>query len=710
MIGNSNRLVIAITLALILFAGCSQQAGSPMSPAMTPDGNRVAESNRVLWGMWQVTIDKTTSEVDIVPVRGALFNVNVQRFLSPPAVPVNMMTIKILPETDLSQGLVVCEVSLRHPFLGLNEYKGFDVRGIFMADGATSSDHDSAICFGSAEANEAHMLNADGLTRWWNATEFTDKMPLFSYKPGKLGIQYFPTATLNPYKYFADDLDAESPVWDLDPATRGVFAPTTSPNTRRYEIVFPIVGSQPQIIFNYAVDASWEPPDPSFYPEYPIEAFGPGSQCQEAYAVKSDEEGDAWFYEDDSGGTARLFVEVFDWQGASSPSGVPSEISAIWIESPVLTNPVDILPFASVSPGTETSSVFMAEFSGSDLMLTSSGDFPFLGSVESASPDNYQPQLDGGEVFVYPDGPLAAYFTGTIHIGGEQAGTGPKVYSIDPDSGYIDFKYENVQIGGENFQDGATVKLVKSDNPSVIIDGTDVVFVDSENLTCTFDLDSFAGNSESGVYDVVVKNPDDQEGSLDEGFEVLEYPCAPNEWGDDFESYPLSTYPSAGGWVNFWSGASAYVTNEQAYSGTQSLRLEAYSSWARYDGLPFTHSNRTYICYETRVMLTNPNKKAIVGFAWKTTPSTTGHYAAIGIGNPTYTEAYHWYHVLAKINMTDNTWYVWVDGEKVVDGTSCGNQTSHDSFTHFFVGCGNFTYDGSNSVIYYDDVWLYWEN
>ena len=709
MIRNSNRIIIATALALVLFAGCSHQIGSPMSPGMTNENNRNAESNRVLWGLWQVTIDKTTSEVDIVPLRGALFNVNVQRFLSPPAVPVNMMSIKILPETDLSQGLVVCEVSLRHPFLGLQEYKGFDVRGIFMADGDTSSDYDPAIRYGSAEANEAHMLNADGFTRWWNATEFTDKAPLFSYKPGKMGNQYFPTATLNPYKYFTDGLDAESPVWDLNPATRGVFTPTTSPNTRRYEIVFPIVGSQPVIIFNYAVDASWEPPDPSYFPDYPLESFGPGSQCQEAYEVRTDEDGDAWYYNGNSGGSVNLHIEVFDWQGAANPSGVPGEISAIRIESPVLAKPIDIFPFASVSPGTETSSVFTAELSGGDLALNSSGDFPLLGSVESVSPNNYQPQLDGGEAFVYPDGPLAAYFMGSIHISGEPVVTGPKVYSIDPDSGYVGLKYDGVLIGGENFQDGATVKLVKSDDPSMIIDGTEVVVIDSENITFSANLDTFAGNTGSGVYDVVVKNPDNNEGSLDEGFEVLVYPCAPNEWGDNFESYPLYSYPS-GGWVNFWSGASAYVTDEQAYSGTQSFRLEAYSSWARYDGIPFTHSNRTYVCYEARVMLTNPAKIAIIGFAWKTTPSTTGHYAAFVVGNPNYTETYHWYHVLAKINMTDNTWYVWVDGEKVINGESCGSQLSHDSFTHFFVGCGNFTWDGSNSVIYYDDVWLYWEN
>jgi hypothetical protein len=80
----------------------------------------------------------------------------------------------------------------------------------------------------------------------------------------------------------------------------------------------------------------------------------------------------------------------------------------------------------------------------------------------------------------------------------------------------------------------------------------------------------------------------------------------------------------------------------------------------------------------------------------------------LGIGAPTFTQTYHWYHVLAKVDMANDKWYAWVDGQKIVDGTSPGNQQAHDSFTHYFVGIGNFS-SGATGVVYYDNVWLYWK-
>jgi hypothetical protein len=297
---------------------------------------------------------------------------------------------------------------------------------------------------------------------------------------------------------------------------------------------------------------------------------------------------------------------------------------------------------------------------------------------------------------------------GWVRISGEPATDGPIVTAVNPNQGALEQLLEAVEVTGLNFQNGAEVKLVKNDDPSVVIQAENEITTGTTLITCDIDLDSYYTDAEVGVYDVVVTNPDLKEGQLDDGFEVVEYPCAPNIWGDDFESYPVGTYPT-NGWVNFWSGASGYVTDEQAYSGTKSFRLQAYPYWARYDGYPFTSAGHTYVCYEMRVMITDPTKRAIMGFAWKTSPSTTGHYAAISICAPNYPETYRWYHVLAKINMVDNTWDLWVDGEKIKDGASCGDSVSHDSFTHFFVGLGNFS-TGGTSVGYYDDVYLYWDD
>ena len=43
---------------------------------------------------------------------------------------------------------------------------------------------------------------------------------------------------------------------------------------------------------------------------------------------------------------------------------------------------------------------------------------------------------------------------------------------------------------------------------------------------------------------------------------------------DDFESIDDGVYPSATGWKNLFSGKTAYVSTEKAYSGTKSFRLE----------------------------------------------------------------------------------------------------------------------------------------
>jgi hypothetical protein len=413
-------VLTGIAAILLFVLGCSGEM--PVSPI---SGNGITQnvlsngtSGRVLWGMWHVAIDSSTGQVEIVPLRGASFNANVQQFLSPPFSPTNKMSISILPGSDLANGYAEVDVTFTHPFPGLNQYRGFDVRGIFMADGSHQSLHDTNLIYGDPDFNEAYVLNPDGYTRWWNATEFTDSMALLSFKPGKLGSDKSPSATLNPYKYYADDLAFDQDVSEMTTSSRGVFSPIGSIHNRIYKIQFPVIAGAPSYMFNYAVDASWFEPDKSFAPDYPIEAFSSSAQCQEAYHLSSNtNESDVWFDGSTSGGTMRMEVEVFDWQGMVNPSGVPGEIKAIWVESSVMKAPVDVLPMSLITAGSQpTSSVFSVDLSGADLNVTSSGQFPLLISVESKSPDTYQPQIDGGSSFIFPDGPLAACTMGSITV------------------------------------------------------------------------------------------------------------------------------------------------------------------------------------------------------------------------------------------------------------------------------------------------------
>src|SRR3972149_9332421 len=123
-------------------------------------------------------------------------------------------------------------------------------------------------------ADESRLINADGYTRWWNYYEFAPRESVFGYTHGALASSGFPSATVNPYKYFADDLSALDGVEGLNISMRGSFSASKVENTRNYIFQFPMSGGQPQIEFYYAIDASWSEPDPSYAPEYPLDAFG----------------------------------------------------------------------------------------------------------------------------------------------------------------------------------------------------------------------------------------------------------------------------------------------------------------------------------------------------------------------------------------------------------------------------------------------------
>ncbi len=409
--------VSIIVLAMVVFLlGCSGSSNPVSNSTLQSPDRPVREigATHILWGLWHVTIDPDSLTAEVVPLRTAEFTCNVTQFMQPPASPSHMISFAFPPGSDPPNGYFVVDVSLRHPFPGLNMYNGFDVRGIFMANGTLTGEHDSSVL--RAGPGDSTLRNPDGYTRFWNSTEFTTYNTVFGFTRGKLAPPLLPTATINPYKYFADALDKEAPVESLDPAERGMFT-AGSTNTRRYQIQFKMTGGKPAFDFNYGVDASWEDPDKSYAPDYPKEAFPMSANCAEAYHLLATDAGSDAYHIDgtNKGGQFRFDLEVFDHQGAVNPGGVPGEISAIWLESSVLASPVDVLGSAIVKPGsTIASSTFEVDLSSLD--LTESGPVEFLATIESSDPTTYEPQIAGGSAFDYPAAPLAAYFTfsGTV--------------------------------------------------------------------------------------------------------------------------------------------------------------------------------------------------------------------------------------------------------------------------------------------------------
>jgi photosystem II stability/assembly factor-like uncharacterized protein len=87
------------------------------------------------------------------------------------------------------------------------------------------------------------------------------------------------------------------------------------------------------------------------------------------------------------------------------------------------------------------------------------------------------------------------------------------VVSITPSAGEND-GVVGVEISGTNFQTGATVALAKQGE--TVIQASDVLVTPPDKIACSFDLTGLA----TGVYDVVVENPDGQSAILAGGFTV----------------------------------------------------------------------------------------------------------------------------------------------------------------------------------------------
>ena len=169
--------VIAV-IGLIAIS-CSGVSMNPVLPDST--GQQIASQQTVdtipvskhLWGYWDIAIDATSGAMEIVPVRGVEFCANVTMFLQPPAGKITNLGIKV---TDLSQyfdqGLIDVEVTLIHPFPGLDQFTGFDVMGVFIHDGDELGEYDGDVFYGRG-TEVARLLNSDGMTRWYNPNEFT---------------------------------------------------------------------------------------------------------------------------------------------------------------------------------------------------------------------------------------------------------------------------------------------------------------------------------------------------------------------------------------------------------------------------------------------------------------------------------------------------------------------------------------------------------
>jgi len=342
------KIVIAI-VSIIVLTGCSGGNSSnlqnPVSPSFT--GNDIRDAggssvNHSLLGLYTCIVDE--SGIEFVPMRDSMFHLNALRFLEPPP-PVRIA----ISNFEFDGQIVDVDVQFIHPFEGLDQFTGFDVCGIVITSGSFSGFSDPDLV--AAVDGDTRLLNPDGLTRWWNPREFpfNENIPMWGYIDGGRGtpddIANF-TATINGYKYHADGLSQFDEINMLDPYSRGTFT-AGSGHTRHYTI--DMAGG---FVFNYAVDASWLPPEGD--PPYLVpDSFPASANRDEPWLIDVTEYENSLYYDPSTGsggGDLSLLVECFDWFDANELT--------VRAESPGIFDPVIV---SIPSGGSDVSSTYQVD-------------------------------------------------------------------------------------------------------------------------------------------------------------------------------------------------------------------------------------------------------------------------------------------------------------------------------------------------------------
>ena len=508
---------ILLAVILLTIFGCS--GSDPASPSLVvtkPDERTTVSSEpSMLWGYWDTQIDTETWEVSLVPLRTVEFTVNVTMFMQPPAGSITNLKILV---TDVSewfdQGKLTVDVGLSHPFPGLDMYTGHDVRGVFIAPGDSTASFNSDIRYSSLLADQPKFLNADGLTRWFNPSEFGGVPPIFSYTPGALGTDGDFNATINPYKYFAENIGNTDDPGEFfeDPqniSDRGQFR-AGSVIHRDYELQFPDDVSGPQLTFQYAVTANWVEPDEIDPGDLPG-SFPPEANAYEPVHLSIADNSTLFYASGDAGGDISLDLEMYAWP-VSAGGSLTERITGITIDSTNGLIPGDFMSFDSAyiesntSPGLAlNSSVVSIDIP--NCTPPAEEDQEILIVIETDS--DYS---NDGAGITYPDGPLASYFLHYVPVSGEPAEL--TVTSIDPDSADQHTYVDDAIITGTHFVNITSVRL---EMDTIIIEADSFTIDSATQITADFDL----AGAMYGLYDVVVENASMDTGVLVEGFEVL---------------------------------------------------------------------------------------------------------------------------------------------------------------------------------------------
>lgn len=392
-------LKISILLAILIITGCSDNPTAPGpqgQETITHETSGDPSPNKLM-GYYTFSVNTESGDAEMVPMRGADLHLNLM-----PVFNTSMgIALALVPdESDIPNGVFAFDISITHPFPDKPELTGFDFTGIFMTPGSVPLGP-----FTFAGLDEIRVLNADGYTRWWNPSEFT-KAGFLGYTewvaanatPGEL------TATVNPYKYFADVLGPTDPMNALyaiplnADGGRGMFS-SGATNTRRYIFKFPM-DPEPFVKYGFAVNASWDIPTvnpPLELPDdFPIEANQP-----EAFNIVMASKIENLYYDtetDTGGGVLRIQINVYDWQGWANEN-VVDEISQVRLFAPgLLATGVDAVLLDDLG----NKARYIADLTGF-AHPTATGDFLVMCKVVSSSGNYTQTGAPA------PDGAVTAW-------------------------------------------------------------------------------------------------------------------------------------------------------------------------------------------------------------------------------------------------------------------------------------------------------------
>jgi hypothetical protein len=336
------RSLLTLTLTGLVFLfliGCSH-GSNPAAPSDDPasvnPGNtmteNISQSNHTsLMGYFDIYFDFETREFEAIRNRHAEFTLNIVPFLNEMTNPLFGLTFENISFFDSIPGKLGVNVAfqIHHPLPGHEQYNIYDFLGVVIGDGIrTLSNQGFKV---AQQGTDLFMKNPDGYTRWFNPTEFTTEL-IFGYAPG--GHQnHAGSATLNPYKYYANQLTGRHAFDFLASGDNndGLFSGMYL-RMMKLEFILPPEGIG--VSFGYAMVVAWEE-----------QGSGPYSPVHhsEALACKADIADTIWFDSGESGGDLEIDFSLFAWEHQPEIIRIESTVldSVATFDAASIATPVD---------------------------------------------------------------------------------------------------------------------------------------------------------------------------------------------------------------------------------------------------------------------------------------------------------------------------------------------------------------------------------